>query len=277
MICAWCKSDIDNDSYHCDQCGKEQFICPACGKPGKGKSCVEDGNPLFSPKQKVNGGGAAPASAPQNISLFGQPDTPSAPMQQPMAAAPTPQPPVAPSPIPQSPLPQSPIPQSPLPQSPLPQSPIPQSPLPQQPPPVMMQPNSLPFMKSQVNVSAQANNAMPGLKLINQHLNVDLDIKDGAIIGRSTGDYVAIFSQFSQISSRHMQFTFDKLYGWSVTDLGSTNGVALNTQPNWQNVAKLSPNIPVPIRDNGFILLANIEFQLKIIPAQSTTAGTVRL
>ncbi len=255
MICAWCKSDIDNDSYHCDQCGKEQYICSACGKPGKGKSCVDDGSPLFSPKQKANGGGAAPVSATQNISLFGQPGNAVAPVQPPVTA--TPIPPVNPSPIPQSPLPQS--------------------PLPQQPPPVIMQPNSLPFMKSQVNVTPQPNNAQPGLKLINKHLNVDIDIKDGAIIGRSTGDYVAIFSQFSQISSRHMQFTFDKLYGWSVTDLGSTNGVALNTQPNWQQVAKLSPNVPVPIRDNGFILLANIEFQLKIIPAQTTTAGTVRL
>ena len=257
MICAWCKSDIDNDSYHCDQCGKEQFICPACNKPGKGKSCVEDGNPLFSPKQKANGGGAAPASAPQNISLFGQPGNPVAPATPPVVAAPTPQ--------------------QPIPQSPLPQSPLPQSPLPQQPPPVVMQPNSLPFMKSQVNVSGPANNAMPGLKLINKHLTIDLDIKDGAIVGRSTGDYVSIFSQFSQISSRHMQFTFDKMYGWSVTDLGSTNGVALNTQPIWQQVAKLSPNVPVPIRDNGFILLANIEFQLIIIPAQTSTAGTVRL
>ena len=52
MICSYCKSDIDNDSFHCDQCGKELFICPTCGKSGKGKNCVEDGSKLFSPKQK---------------------------------------------------------------------------------------------------------------------------------------------------------------------------------------------------------------------------------
>lgn len=52
MICSYCKSHIDNDSFHCDQCGKELFICPTCGKPGKGKNCVEDGSKLFSPKQK---------------------------------------------------------------------------------------------------------------------------------------------------------------------------------------------------------------------------------
>ena len=52
MICSYCKSDIDNDSFHCDQCGKELLVCPTCGKSGKGKNCVEDGSKLFSPKQK---------------------------------------------------------------------------------------------------------------------------------------------------------------------------------------------------------------------------------
>ena len=52
MICSYCKSNIDNDSFHCDQCGKEIFICTECGLPGKGKNCINDGKKLISIKDK---------------------------------------------------------------------------------------------------------------------------------------------------------------------------------------------------------------------------------
>lgn len=53
MQCPFCKSDIDNDSFYCDQCGKEILICPKCNKPGKGKMCIMDGTPLVSMKEKI--------------------------------------------------------------------------------------------------------------------------------------------------------------------------------------------------------------------------------
>lgn len=232
MICAHCKSDIDNDSLHCDQCGKELFICSGCGKPGKGKNCVECGSPLFSPKQKASGGAApvAQPAAPAVNSLFGG---------APAAAAPMP----APQPFMAQPI-------------------QPTTP----PPPVMMQ--------QQAAFNAPPR---PALRIANNHLNIDIDIKDGAIIGRAMGDYVHLFSQFSQISGKHLQFMFDQNVGWVVKDLGSTNGTAISADANWMQSAKLPPNIPTPINEYKFILIANIEFQIIIIPALSSTPGTQRL
>ena len=226
MICAHCKSDIDNDSLHCDQCGKEMFICSGCGKPGKGKNCVECGSPLYSPKQKASGGvaSAPQAAAPAVNSLFGTPAT--APLQQPTLQ------PVMPPPA----------------------------------PPVMMQ--------QQVAFNPAA---IPALRIANNHLNIDIDIKDGTIIGRSMGDHVPVFSQFSQISGKHLQFMFDGNVGWVVKDLGSTNGTAICLDGNWMQSAKLPPNIATPLNENKFILIANIEFQIKIIPALSSSQGTQRL
>lgn len=55
MQCPFCKSDIDNDSFYCDQCGKEILICPKCNKPGKGKICTRDGTRLITMKSKITG------------------------------------------------------------------------------------------------------------------------------------------------------------------------------------------------------------------------------
>ena len=56
MNCAFCKLEIEDDSLYCDQCGKEIFICPKCGKPGKGKVCIYDGTNLDSMKVKLGSG-----------------------------------------------------------------------------------------------------------------------------------------------------------------------------------------------------------------------------
>ncbi len=216
MICAYCKSDIDNDSFYCDQCNKEVFICPECGKPGKGKNCVEDGNPLFSPLQKSlsgQNGMQPPAGSPQNVSIFNQ---------------------------------------------------------------QVVKPQAVRKHTTQKPLPPDST-MIPGLKLINSHLKIDIDVKDGAIIGRSAGDYLSIFSKFSQISGKHVQFIFDKNNGWTILDLGSTNGVSISNGANWKQAIKLSPDMPVAIKDNTFLLIANIEFQIKIIPPQSPDPGTNRL
>jgi len=51
MICPFCKTDIDNDSFYCDQCGNEILICPVCKNPGKGKRCTQDGSKLNTAKE----------------------------------------------------------------------------------------------------------------------------------------------------------------------------------------------------------------------------------
>jgi hypothetical protein len=55
MQCPFCKSNIDDDSLYCDQCGKEILICPKCNKPGKGKICTRDGTKLITMKSKIAG------------------------------------------------------------------------------------------------------------------------------------------------------------------------------------------------------------------------------
>lgn len=205
MQCAFCKSDIENDSFHCDQCGKEIFLCPNCNLPRKGKHCVEDTGKLYSPKQKANA----------NITT-----------SQPISINPTPQ------------------------------------------------NNSI--LKNISQSVSPSNSQNPILKIVNTHLKIDIEIKNGDIIGRTEGNYSNLFNQFSQISGKHVQFNFDNVNGWQIKDFGSTNGSAISDNPNWQTVPKLKQDIPVQVKNNSLLLIANIEFQVKIILPQTST-GTQRL
>ena len=71
MQCASCKEKIDDDSRYCDQCGEQVLICSVCGRPGKGKRCMFDGNEL------IPTGSASPA-APTTASI---PAAPAQPVQ----------------------------------------------------------------------------------------------------------------------------------------------------------------------------------------------------
>jgi pSer/pThr/pTyr-binding forkhead associated (FHA) protein len=264
MICAYCKSDIESDSFYCDQCSKEVFVCQVCGKPGKGKNCVDDGGALLSQKQKAAGGPQSSTSPAASKSLFGQPATP--PSNVPVFGQPAATPPNLPVFGQQTNTPPN-IPAFSQP------SPLPGNSMFGQAggPPIPSQ--SLPSQKPHAAISS----SIPALKLTNSHLKIDIDLKDGAIIGRSSGDYVALFSGFSQISGKHLQFIYDKNNGWCIKDLGSTNGVFMSTQPNWAQVPRLSPNTPVAIKDNTYLLIANIEFQIKSVLPQFPTTGTSRV
>jgi len=72
MICALCKSQIDEDSFYCDQCGKEIFICPKCNAPRKGKVCIQCGIPLVSMKSKTEVSSTQPTDLKQPISEIGE-------------------------------------------------------------------------------------------------------------------------------------------------------------------------------------------------------------
>lgn len=50
MKCYNCKSQIEDDSWYCDQCGTQIFLCPDCHTPGKGegKRCGMCGRKLVS-------------------------------------------------------------------------------------------------------------------------------------------------------------------------------------------------------------------------------------
>lgn len=51
MICPNCKETIDDDSFYCDQCGKELSICPKCQTIGITKFCAKDGTKLIQIKE----------------------------------------------------------------------------------------------------------------------------------------------------------------------------------------------------------------------------------
>lgn len=44
--CPKCKCEIESDSYFCDQCGAELYICPQCKTFGRGKRCTQCGTEL---------------------------------------------------------------------------------------------------------------------------------------------------------------------------------------------------------------------------------------
>lgn len=50
MKCPYCKETIDDDSWFCDQCGKEIKYCPDCHLPRRGTECAACGSDLVSAK-----------------------------------------------------------------------------------------------------------------------------------------------------------------------------------------------------------------------------------
>ena len=82
MKCPYCKATIDDDSYYCDQCGKEMRFCPDCKKPKIGTECAACGADLISAKeffggssQQPQGTVAAPPSPNAPASASGEPTT----------------------------------------------------------------------------------------------------------------------------------------------------------------------------------------------------------
>lgn len=51
MKCPYCKEVIDDDSWFCDQCGKEIKYCPECRQPRRGTECAACGADLVSAKE----------------------------------------------------------------------------------------------------------------------------------------------------------------------------------------------------------------------------------
>ena len=123
------------------------------------------------------------------------------------------------------------------------------------------------------SVSAVEAEPMSGcaaeLHLINKNLGLDLKIEGDEIIGRTEGTFIETLSRFPQISRRHCQVKFDEQRGWSVVDLGSTNGTKFNNVP-------LKSGQGQPLTDKSLLLIANIEFYVEI-RNRDDKDGTVRI
>lgn len=71
--CPKCKIDIEDDSFFCDQCGTELFICPTCRVFGKGKRCTQCGQPLIAAKEVAEAEVAGVSTTEKQTSTAGQP------------------------------------------------------------------------------------------------------------------------------------------------------------------------------------------------------------
>jgi pSer/pThr/pTyr-binding forkhead associated (FHA) protein len=65
---------------------------------------------------------------------------------------------------------------------------------------------------------------------VGKTLNARLDLKHGAVIGRTTGDYLSVFAIQSYVSGTHARIQKNPNGRWEIVDLGSTNGTFLNRQ-----------------------------------------------
>jgi len=109
------------------------------------------------------------------------------------------------------------------------------------------------------------------LHLINKNLGLDIKIEKDVLIGRTTGDFVDIFSKYQTVSGQHLQINFDLQKSWLVTDLGSTNGTKYNNIP-------LVPNQPQILSDKSYLIIATIEFYVQILTKKPTgKTGTMRV
>ena len=89
------------------------------------------------------------------------------------------------------------------------------------------------------------------LQLCNTN-GIILNVKDGSILGRTTGKFVQQLGTIPVISSRNSQIS-KKDGKWFITDLHSTNKTYVNN-------VQLTPDVPTEIKESDVIILANVSF-----------------
>ena len=85
----------------------------------------------------------------------------------------------------------------------------------------------------------------------------NIEIANNDILGRTNGPHAAQLGKFPVISSNHAKVT-QQGNEWFITDLNSTNKTFING-------VKLEPNVPVKIKQNDAVILANIAFTVREI------------
>lgn len=97
---------------------------------------------------------------------------------------------------------------------------------------------------------------LPAEKISLCHLDGwNMEIAEGDILGRTNGPHAAALGKFQVISSTHAKVTRAK-NEWLITDLNSTN-------KTYVNGVKLEPNIPVRIKQDDVVMLANVVFTVR--------------
>jgi hypothetical protein len=103
------------------------------------------------------------------------------------------------------------------------------------------------------------------IKLSSQNRGINIEASNGDILGRTKGPFAGIFGEFSHISGAHCNL-LKTAAGWSIVDLGSTNGTFYNNR-------RLAPNVPEPLQSGTILKLADIELQI----TYGAAGGTVRI
>lgn len=233
--CPKCRIEIESDSYYCDQCGVELYICPKCHVFGKGKRCTQCGQPLVSAREAAGEGAVQPVSSaqpsatkPAESSKLAEPSKPivQESSRQTVASSvpgfertsPVPEPEKAPS-----------------------------TPKPESTPPA-----SEPEKTMRPGVPAPP---LP-VRLVCSAAGIRLGLGDGAVIGRRHGDYVSAFASQGYVSGTHARLQKNASNQWEITDLDSTNGTFINGN-------RLSPNIPAAFGVGDVVRIANLDFKVE--------------
>lgn len=190
--CPKCKSEIENDSFYCDQCGVELYICTKCHIFGKGKRCTQCGQALVSAQEAAGGlqqdaqqsTQQSPNQSSQQSASSQQASQQSAPMQSGADA----------------------------------QSVDSQNLR-------HVSPSSVPDAEKTIR-PGMSSVPLP-LRLVCAEAGIRLGLGDGAVIGRR-GDYSSVFSSYSYVSGAHARLQQTPSYRWEIVDLDSTNGTFVN-------------------------------------------------
>lgn len=206
--CYKCGADIDSDSLFCDQCGAEQYVCPKCHIIGKGPN--KRCGMCGSPLVPATGQQGNNSTRQQGAAA--QPFAGAAQQQgaaQPFARASQQQQRAA--------------------------QPFAGA--------AQQQGASQPF----AGAAQQQGAARMASYLVCQAEQVSIPLMNGAVIGRTAGDYANILGKCIYISGIHARLTQNGSV-WSITDLGSRNGTKVN------GVA-CQPNVPMAFKAGDTIRL----------------------
>lgn len=118
-------------------------------------------------------------------------------------------------------------------------------------------PSDMVSKQAQAGFQPQAGSTQEELVLINRNLGLNLVVRPGHVLGRGEGPFSDLLRGYKAISRRHCLFTYEPAKGWTVTDLGSANGVDYNGR-------RLQPHQPEPLRSGSFLVIGNIEFFVEI-------------
>jgi predicted component of type VI protein secretion system len=105
------------------------------------------------------------------------------------------------------------------------------------------------------------------LKLVSQTHGFTIEASDGDILGRSKGQHAGVLGRFSTISGTHCK-VIKTPAGWSIQDMGSTNGT-------FYNGSRLAANTSVPLQNNTKVKLADVELLISF--DADGGAGTSRI